>query len=66
MSTIEEKERDRKFIEEQVERYLKQGGKIREIEPGVSNDVIDYWGETNREVDENEVYRGLDQRVGRS
>lgn len=65
MSTLEEKERDRLLLEEKVEQFLKKGGKIREIEPGVTNDVIDYWGETNRE-DDHEIYRGLDERVGRS
>lgn len=51
MSTIEDKENDRKALAAKVEQFLKNGGKIREIEPGVSNDVIDYWGETNRDLD---------------
>lgn len=61
MSTIESRELDRRMLEEEVERFLKSGGKIREIETGVSNDVIDYWGETNNpEHIHHEKLRGLD------
>jgi hypothetical protein len=52
MSTIEDKENDRRALAEKIAQFLSKGGKIREIDPGVSNDVIDYWGETNREDDD--------------
>lgn len=58
MSTLEDRERDRQKLEEETRKYLAKGGKIREIEFGASNDVIDYWGETHRnDGDSDEIVR---------
>lgn len=59
MSTIEDREEARRMLELETEKFLANGGKIREIEFGASNDVIDYWGETHRfdNGDDNEILR---------
>lgn len=58
MSTLEDREEARRMLEQATEKFLAEGGKIREIEFGVSHDVIDYWGETHMTEEQiDEIHR---------